>query len=613
MTTTSTALARRENAAPAASAPAVIRKRPDERLVDYVTACWRDAEDATRQRRAQWRELWDAYQGRQNTRGKADWQSKLFVPKVWMAVEKASAEIRRAMLQTQKLFKLELDDSAEKAQLSTFRRAFANATDAARMANIQQQIRDVKRSLEDQLAGVDLDDARFKSDLTLTNLAKVYSEMSKVAFLLGIGNVKVGWNFAAKRVLFRDVDPFNLAVCPDWEPSGDEPPAWIIERIVMRLPDLYEAAKGRNDRSGEQVYDVAALDQVGSDYVAEDQDEQDRRRGIGFRTPPAGRVELLMFWGNLPSEDFKGYDARNILAVVGNRRHRLRRSANPFDHGKAPYILTMPLTFPFRGHSGSSLVEPIVRINYTYNNILNLFVDGLNFTINKQYQLDPNKLRDPRQMNTVYPGKIWKVNTGSDNRAVLQEVPMGVMGPDALRALEILSKDAQESTGVTEFLQGMPGRQVKTLGEIQIKTQESRGLFDVTARDMEQFSLQPMLEMAYDVLVQMSGYPERQGRYHVNANGLSALVGQAQLLESIGSILMVALKSPALGRMTKIADLYQRFLSIHNLSDCYQEPPEAATEALTPEQQNAMATKAERDAKATVAGMTPEQIQEAAP
>jgi hypothetical protein len=661
MTTTSTAQAEKDQVA---ETP---KKSANDRLREYVTQCWQEGEQATTDRRTQWRELWNAYQNKQTWK-KADWQSQLFVPKVFVHVTKASAEIRRAMLQTQKLFKLELDESTERGKISEFRRGLARTMTevprieetpewaqiatyrevlsrttqpevgaaltqqvavleqrldqqvvtakiehADKIARLNQAIRAVTRDLKDQRARMQLDDARFKSDLVKTNLARVYSEMTIVAFLLGIGVIKVGWDSKLKSVVFKHIDPFNFHVCPDWEPTSGDPPAWVIERVVVPLVDLYEAANRRNKKAGEEMYDVKALEGVQADYVSEGQEEADRRRGINSTLQRTGKVELLLFWGNVPREDWKSYEGRNRFAVIANGRHVIRNGRNPFDHGKAPYILTMPLTYPFRGHSGSSLVEPIVRANYTYNNILNLWIDGLNFTINKQFQLDPNKLRDNRQMNTVFPGKIWKVKTEADNGPVLREVPVSPMSGDALRGLDILSQDMQESTGVTEFIQGLPSKRVKTLGEMQLKTQESRGLFDVIARDLEMFSLQPTLEMAYDVYVQCADYPEREDLYHVLANGLSAMVAQGQLLEAIGSILMLAMKFPPIAQRTNIDDLYKQLLSIHNLSDCYVEPPESQVEALTPEQQDAIATKAEQQAPGIVGQMSPQEIMQVAP
>jgi len=180
MTTTSTALAKQDQAA----APAKTEKsnkRSSEALVDFVIQCWEEAETATDTRRAQWRELWNAYESKQDTRHKAKWQSQLFVPKVWMHTTKAAAEIKRAMLQTQKLFKLELDDSAERADISLYRRIRARAIDARQQMALDERIRNVEKDLTDQRAQMSLDEARFKSDLTRTNLAAVYSEMTIVA------------------------------------------------------------------------------------------------------------------------------------------------------------------------------------------------------------------------------------------------------------------------------------------------------------------------------------------------------------------------------------------------------------------------------------------------
>jgi hypothetical protein len=74
----------------------------------------------------------------------------------------------------------------------------------------------------------------------------------------------------------------------------------------------------------------------------------------------------------------------------------------------------------------------------------------------------------------------------------------------------------------------MPSQQSKTLGEVQLKTMESRGLFDTIARDLERNSIKPLLEMSYSLLVQFAGFPEIEGRYLFSVGGLSLLLMQKE-------------------------------------------------------------------------------------
>lgn len=579
-------------------------------LVDYVQHCWKEADEAMTDRLDQWRELWRCYQNRQDYSSKLPWQSKLVLPKVWVKVERASAEVRRAMLQTEKLFKLRPNDSRTQGLLGRLELRAAVTDDPNELGTIRARIQRIRQRSKLRTMRAELDERRFRMDLAETNLSVVYGEVAKVAFLLGLAVPKVGWDYQAGQAVFNSVDPFNIRISPDWMWTQDGPPEYVIERKVVRMSRLREMAERSNAEYGDTYFNLGILDQIGNDYASTESADEDARRGLSAHVRESGRVECLLLWGDIPKPDHMGYHRYRRLLTILNRRYVFRDRPNPFEHGRPPYVPTMPLTYPFRGQFGTSLVEPVVPMQYAMNNALNLFVDGLNFTVNKQFQADVTQLLDPRQLYSVYPGKIWQVKPNQNVAPVLREIPMGQMGMDAIRVIEMLSRDMQEATGVTEFLQGLPGRQAKTLGEIEIKTMESRGMFDIVAKEMEHYSLRPLLEMTYDLYSQFKGYPSRRGRYQIAVGGMSLHVAQQQLMESIVMLLGMALKYPPLAQRTDVDGLWQRLLSVHNLSDCYERAESQSSVALTPEQQAQLRAKAERDAAQVVGQMGPEQMQE---
>jgi hypothetical protein len=585
------------------------QKAQDEYLRDHVMACWQDAEQATEARRTKWNELWRAFKRQQDTSGKRSWQSQVYVPKVWMHVKRATAEIRRAMLKTGKLFKFELDDATERARMARLQEIFRRSRDANEMGACKEAEAQLDRDLKQQQATMDLDERRFKSDLQRTNLARVYSETAEVAFLLGVGVTKLGWNRRENRTAYKNVDPFNYGVAPDWEPTSDEPPEYQIERDIQRLARFRSMAEQANADSGEaKPWNIAALKQIEHDYLSGAAEQQDERRGISRHLRDGKKLEALHWWGDVPKEDHSGYQRTNRYVVIANGRHVVRNAPNPFAHAHAPYILTMPLAFPFRGHSGDSLVEPIVPLSYSYNQLFNLFLDNLNFTVNKMFQIDPNLLATPQGMTAVYPGKIWRIKPGLNNAAqAVRDIPVAAVGGDALRALELMAKEMQEGDSVTEFLAGMPGSKAKTATEIETKTMESRGLFDVIARELEQFSLCPILEMSYDLYEQFAGYTPRQDKYHILVDGVSLLMQAKAMGEAIAAILGMVFKfGQVLVPLTDVPHLWRSFLSVHNLTDAYREPQDQRLQP-TFQQKQDIAGQAEADARRLVAGMTPEQ------
>ena len=58
----------------------------------YILNCYQEADDATDHRRDAWRELWNLYQNKQDNSAKMSWQSKTFIPRIYMTVEQACGD-----------------------------------------------------------------------------------------------------------------------------------------------------------------------------------------------------------------------------------------------------------------------------------------------------------------------------------------------------------------------------------------------------------------------------------------------------------------------------------------------------------------------------------------
>ena len=127
--------------------------------VKYILNLKKEADDATRDRRRQADELWSLYQNNQDYGKKKDWQSKVFVPKIFMAIEQATAIVKRAVMSPRRLFKL----------------TPIHPDDELAKKNRQEAERLLKRRLKE------------------SNFATSYAESMKEAFITGLGLPKVLW------------------------------------------------------------------------------------------------------------------------------------------------------------------------------------------------------------------------------------------------------------------------------------------------------------------------------------------------------------------------------------------------------------------------------------
>jgi hypothetical protein len=575
----------------------------DEDIVKYVEKCWKQHEDAMTHAHKTWKELWQLYQNKQDWSKKMGWQSKCFIPKIMMQVEKSAGEVKRAVLQTGKLFKFELNDDAESEQLQQLAERLSQAQDPDEMALIQQQVEQVKKSLDVRKSRMQMREKQFKRKLAQTEFVNVYSEMLKPCMLLGLGVPKLLWSEGLK---FEHVDAMNFAISPDYVPYQKARAPFMIERVEMDLAEFKSRARAGN-KGGVRLWKTKVINKIEEDAKKLDRANDRRvRKGYGDYSDVNKRVELKYYWGDLVDKDDKKVK-ENQLIVVANGKYLARMHDNPFDHQNYPYIPTIPMVYPHRGTHGVSLVAPQVRIQYTLNNIVNMVMDNLNFSIMKMFEYNPNDLLNPNSMNTMYPGKTIPVNTTGGQQAI-REVVTSALKRDALYFYELIDRERQEGSAVTEFISGLPGKKSKTLGEVEQKTAESRGIFDTIGRDLEMNSLKPLLEMAYDLCAQFEGWEPRQGNYIFTVSGVTVMLQQRELSEKIGQALAMALQSPELGQMTDIADLWKQLLATHNLSDAYREPSSAGAK-LDPQQAMAIDARASEDAKRAVAQMSPEEIE----
>jgi hypothetical protein len=604
-----------------------------EYLKKWILDCKREAEGATSDLRKKWETLWELYKNEQDYSKKESWQSKTCIPKLAMAIERASLLVEKAVLQTSKLFDVELDDefvlplkekiraatkqfmqaqkqaaaitkeaeklmgSVQDAQgadptvvqlLETHRKAMLVAEQSVQEA--QDALDAAQEELRDHEDQAEADDERFKAHLKKTNFISAYGEMIKPALLLGIGIIKRIWK-GKKRLSYETKAAENIYIAPDYLPFEDVPPRYIIEYKEMDLATLLDMAKRANSskEEGENEGDegpfiMSEVEKISEDYSAKEEERTKRltRLGLNEYTDVTKRVAVLEFWGQIASKDGKEI-RRDRLMMLANEKYLIRNQGNPHDDKKPPYQLTIPIVFPGRGATGISMIEHETKLQWTLNNLLNLFVDHLTFTGFPMFEYDPQKLQEPEKMTRVFPGKriLTKPNTTGP---VVSQVKTQGIGTDAFKVYEIFGKEIQEASAVTEFLTAMPGKQAKTLGEIEIKTAESHGYFDVIARKLELNSVRPLLRDSYAMLEQFTDTFKNLEQYQFSVNGVTLLLMERKDTENLMQAIVIGGRTPNITDLPTLQELYKHLLSKWNL-DSVADRAKPPAEGLPPQGQ----------------------------
>jgi len=510
-----------------------------EYLVSYVVTAKKVAENAARERRTKWAELWLLYQNKQDYTDKKSWQSKAFSPKIFMHTIRAAALVERAVLQTATLFKIDIDE--EEYEESEHEEA-------------REKARLVERKL--------------KSHLERTNFAECLGENSISAFLLGMGAVKRRWDDNEPKCTYDNIDVLNLSISPDYNPFTQARPGYMIERSVVKLADLLADVDKNKD-----VWITDTVDKLEESY-AQKQEIRARertRKGLSDYSPQDKQVEKLEFWGDIVSKDGK-HKLSNQLLIVANGTELIRHHENPFKDELPPYRLSIPIVYPHRGMAGTSLVEGAVPLQYSLNNILNLYMDSLNFTVNPMFEMNKTGLVDPQKARRIYPGKVFLKNT---NERVIDEVRVAPTGPEVVNAIRVIDSELRQSTAITEYVEALPSKHKQTLGEIEKKTAESHGFFDVIARRLERNFIAKLVEDSYNLILQFSDkLKDLEGKYLFKVGGLTLMLQQQELRQNINAMLGAALKSDVLAQMTDIPLLWKKALVQTSLQDVYKEPEE---------------------------------------
>lgn len=542
-------------------------KKIDDEIL-YILTLKQEAEDSTRDRRLMADELWSLYQNQQDYSSKKDWQSRIFIPKVFMSVEQAAAIVKRAVMSPKKLFKLDVVDRED------------------------EEAKKIMLKVEES----------FKLILGDTNFASAYAETIKESFITGIGITKVLWEGGLKYV---NIATSKFFIDPDYKGGSFENPKYEIEEKELDLASLKEMAQRINDEAGKQVFNMVEINKIKEDQRDVEHETEERlRRGISNHTKPDKRVKITEFWGDIIDKQTNKIK-KNQLRVLANEKYVIRSQDYPFQHKKQPFVITIPIVYPHRGVWGISIVEPVVRMQYGYNNIINLAIDNLNFSVNKIFEYQPTNLVNAKNLTHLYPGKLIAKHTANP---VITEVRTSGIGQDSFFCLDFLQSEIQKGTAVTEFLMGTAGKS-KTATEAELKTAQAQGLFDTIARDIESQSLTKVIEMSFDLLIQFGVFPEQlRGRYKFEVGGLSLLLVRREQIERISQVLSMALQSQTLASMTNIRELYAKLLSLYNLDDVLASEQQGPNQ----DQQMLMQQQAGEQAKKQVSGMSDEEIMAAA-
>lgn len=579
------------------------------KLKTYILGWKRELKNHRIEKLNIWNECWQLYRGKEDWSDKEDWQSKLVIPKAWSSVKQATNVIKRLLRMSQKPFTIE---SINPDDLVTAMRA--------------EQMGD--------LTQVFLDKANYQD---------AFGEGLECGFIMGLGVWKLWWGYKPQTVtqvqtvpvldpttgqpqlnrqlvqsqrldgqLFvRAVDPYNFYWLPgsklnQWVGTLEEieVPKWELKRL---------AAQG--------VFDPEVVEHINSQRIDENEKQSwlrfDERTNFVTSNADTSTVKLLEYYG--PCIIDGEVVEENCHIIIANDEHVLVYQKNPFWMSRPPYVAFSPLSLPFRTE-GIGLVENVREINRALNRLANMSVDTLMFKLAPVFEVVEDVYENVEDFETgITPGKIFRRNLQNIGIPGITPVQFEDISQGAVQVSAQLDRAHQEGALVSEIQQALPRyRGYQSAAEIDIKSENQDSFFGSMATDIEHQALEPMVEMASDLIFQfidtttdprvasilglnadvMMGMSQQelmemiQGDYKIQVRGLSGQIEKQEVLQNLVQFMNLIGQNPeAWLPYINQNELLKRILEafrpgIHDIENIIAPPEVAAAREIATQTKN---------------------------
>jgi hypothetical protein len=580
----------------------------DSKIVSYVVD-WRNKLRNNRKDKMDiWNECWQLYRGLEDFSDKEEWQSRMVLPKAWASVKQATSTIKRL--------------------LST-----AKSPWTVEAVNPDDLVTALRAGQMTDLAKVFLEDASYMEEFA-TGL--------ECSFIIGVGVWKLWWGLTPRQrtqvqqvmdeatgqpmrrlvqeeileghLQIRAVDPYNFY----WLP-GSKMNRWVgtLEEIEVPKWELVQLAE-------QGLFDYDKVKDLPPSKLSQDQKQEFLRFSERTERTPSqdtDNLRLLEFYGPCVI-DGKVLE-KDCHILIANDTTLLKYQRNAMWNRKPPYVGVSPLSLPFRTE-GVGLVEMVRQIDKNLSKLANMSVDTLLFRLMPLFEVWLDAYENPEDFETgLNPGKILRRNSTFVGQPGISAVKFEDISQGAVQVSAQLDRSHQEGALVSEIQQALPRfRGLQSATEISEKADNQDSFFGAMAADIEQQALEPMIEMAVDLIFQfidtandpriasilgvgadaIRGMSREellemiQGDYKVKVTGITGQLQKAEMLNNLVQFMNILGQNPEawmpyLNQDALLRRILEAFRpAIHDLEDIIADPATvearkaaASAEQLTPE------------------------------
>lgn len=480
---------------------AAARKLAPTHLAELCQVEKREAEASTRTMRENWARWWNEWMNEVFFEGKEEWQSQVWVPKPFTAVEQAGAIIGRSLIDSPDFF------------------GVTGTKD------------------DDKIIAAHLWKPLLKLVLSKAMYVPKFADVAKVGFVTGVaGYLKWRWQlnrvpqlagaqidpatgymlpsftYATRSMLAIDyVHPWRVFRDPDTQARMNHGGTYLWHSEFKDRTVLQQMAKAGWDKDAvERVLARPMGDTYGNAFTSATPSEREEaeKKGMSWERHKFRKSYLIdEGWGDILNENGDVVLPDGLMVhsqgeiLYGPRDNPIWATDMNTGRRKRPFLAGAPISHPGR-FEGRGILEQAEPMHLMFNNTLNLMADSMSWNVNPE-----TEVYQPGLVNwddTVsYPGKLWMKNI--KERLLMAAERGTIKVPEVLAFLNYLDQQGQNSDFVTDFAIGLPGSRTNvTKGEVQIKTAQSLAIFDSMSKNLEQFGCEGV-ELTHDFILQYMG------------------------------------------------------------------------------------------------------------
>lgn len=359
---------------------------------------------------------------------------------------------------------------------------------------------------------------------------------------------------------FNRVSPFDIYPLP----NARKPEDGIIERhrLTRKYLTSLIGVKGYDDDAIRMV--LQEYGQAGQSTwlaIANDNTRQElENRPNEWRSPEA-LIDALQFWGNVQGLKLLQYgmkpdeiedpftDYAVEVWLIGNYVIKAEINGDPL--GRVPYHFA---SFRKRNGSiwGAGVPEIIKDSQDACNAAARAMINNMGISSGPQVQVDVAQLPQNADITSMYPWKVWQVNSMPTMGASAKDpikffVPPSVAG-ELMQIYQHHSSEADNKTGIPKYTYGgdsKGGALGTATGFSMMMGNATRGIKNVI-RNIDNGIIKPSIERTHEFQLLFFNDPEyHQGDIKIIARGSTAMVAKEQAAVRRNELLQIVVSAPA--------------------------------------------------------------------